>query len=80
MHSVETNTNNERLIKAREIAQDPSPYMVCEGCESIVGRAVVHCPNCHGYRFDDEPDRVRDQALILGSRAKRSVTADDLIK
>jgi hypothetical protein len=36
------------------------------------------CPNCHGYRFDCDPIRVVDQALLLGSREKRSVTAEDL--
>lgn len=75
---MDTKPDNDRLKKAREIAHDPSPYKVCEGCESIVGRSVVHCPNCHAYRFDSDAERVRDQALILGSRAKRSVTAEDL--
>jgi hypothetical protein len=39
---------------------------------------VVGCPNCHGYRFDDSPERVVDQARLLASRPQQSVTAADL--
>ena len=52
------------------IASNPFDYQVCEGCESIVGSGTVICPNCHGYRFDNDPVRVVDQALILGSRVE----------
>ena len=69
---------SERLAKAQKIALNPDEYQVCEGCESIVGWGTVVCPNCHGYRFDCDPIRVVDQALLLGSREKRSVTAEDL--
>ncbi len=69
---------SERLAKAQEIASNPDEYQVCEGCESIVGLETVVCPNCHSYRFDADPARVVDQALLLGSREKRSVTAEDL--
>lgn len=72
-------SKNERLAKAQQIASRPGDYQVCEGCESIVGLSTVVCPNCHGYRFDDTPARVVDQALLLGSREKRSVTAEDLV-
>ena len=64
--------------EAQEIASNPDEYQVCEGCESIVGLETVVCPNCHSYRFDADPIRVVDQALLLGSREKRSVTAEDL--
>ena len=69
---------SERLEKAQQIASNPDEYLVCEGCESIVGLGTIVCPNCHGYRFDGDRMRVVDQALLLGSRAKRSVTAEDL--
>ena len=75
---MEENPSNERFAKAQEIASNPDGYQVCEGCESIVAAATVICPNCHGYRFDGDPIRVVDQALLLGSREKRSVTAEDL--
>ena len=72
-------TQKDRLAKAREIANNPGAYKVCEGCDSIVTAEVVICPNCHGYRFDGDPARVVDQAVELGTREQRSVTADDLI-
>lgn len=75
---MDNSPTNERLAKAQEIASNPDEYQVCEGCESIVGAGTVVCPNCHGYRFDGDPIRVVDQALLLGSREKRSVTAEDL--
>jgi len=68
----------DRLAKAREIANNPVAYKVCEGCDSIVTAEVVICPNCHGYRFDGNPSRVVDQAVELGTREQRSVTAEDL--
>ncbi|MCX8239520.1 MAG: hypothetical protein ACJAT6_001529 [Akkermansiaceae bacterium] len=68
----------DRLAKAREIANNPVAYKVCEGCDSIVTAEVVICPNCHGYRFDADPTRVVDQAVELGTREQRSVTAEDL--
>jgi len=68
----------DRLAKAREIANNPVAYKVCEGCDSIVTVEVVICPNCHGYRFDGDPSRVVDQAVELGTREQRSVTADDM--
>ena len=67
-----------RLAKAKEIATNPVAYKVCEGCDSIVTAEVVICPNCHSYRFDDDPTRVVDQAVELGTREQRSVTAEDL--
>ncbi len=71
-------TQKDRLAKAREIANNPVAYKVCEGCDSIVTAEVVICPNCHGYRFDGDPERVVDQAVELGTREQRSVTAEDL--
>ena len=76
---MNTPVSSERLAKAQQIASDPNSYQVCEGCESIVGFGTLVCPNCHGYRFDGTPERVVDQALLLGSREKRSVTAQDLV-
>lgn len=70
---------SDRVQKAQMIASNPLDYQVCEGCESIVGSGTIVCPNCHGYRFDSDPIRVVDQALILGSREKRSVTLEDLV-
>ena len=71
--------NQARIDKAKEIANNPADYKVCEGCDSIVGSGTVICPNCHGYRFDGGASRVVDQAVWLGSRDQRSVTAEDLV-
>jgi hypothetical protein len=38
---------------------------------------VTECPNCHGYRFDESPERVVEQAQLLASRPQQSVTAQD---
>lgn len=69
---------DHRRQKARQIAENPAGYKVCEGCDSIVGRQVILCPNCHSYRFDDAPARVVEQAELLGSREQTSVTSSDL--
>jgi len=69
----------ERARRAREIAESPAAYKVCEGCESIVTQRVVTCPNCHGYRFDETPARVVTQARDLGARERKSVIAEDLL-
>ena len=76
---MNTPSSRDRFAKAQHIAANPVDYQVCEGCESIVGLDTIICPNCHGYRFDGDPTRVVDQALLLGSREKRSVTAEDLV-
>jgi hypothetical protein len=68
----------ERAKRAAEIIAEPHLYKVCEGCESIVRAEAVHCPNCHGYRFDSESPRVVEQAKILGARPQSSVKPGDL--
>jgi len=69
---------SSRLDKAKEIVNNPSDYMVCEGCDSIVVSNTIICPNCHGYRFDSGESRVVDQAVWLGTREQTSVTSQDL--
>ncbi len=76
---AKTTEQISRTEKAKEIANNPGSYKVCEGCDSIVGSKTIICPNCHGYRFDNQPERVIDQALLLGSREQTSVTAEDLM-
>lgn len=69
----------ERQQKAAQIVANPTQYKVCEGCESIVVAQANTCPNCHGYRFDDDVQRVVSQAKLLGSRPQSSVRPDDLM-
>jgi len=68
----------DRAARARKIVETPQNYKVCEGCESVVTARVVTCPNCHGYRFDESPERVVEQANLLASRPQQSVTSADL--
>ena len=70
--------STNRAETAAKIASNPANYKVCEGCDSIVGKATAICPNCHSFRFDAEPHTVVSQAVLLGNREQRSVTADDL--
>lgn len=67
-----------RAERAAQIMVQPDLYKVCEGCESIVVRDAVTCPNCHGYRFDPDATRVRSQAEILGKRLPTSVPPSEL--
>lgn len=75
---MEDKAIDSRAAKAREIASSPDDFQVCEGCDSIVSVQVAICPNCHSYRFDASASRVVSQALELGSREQRSVTAADM--
>ena len=68
----------ERARKAEIIIAQPAGFKVCEGCDSIVAARVATCPNCHGYRFNDDAAAVVAQARLLASRAQTSVIADDL--
>ena len=69
---------SNRAETAAKSASNPKNFKVCEGCNSIVGKATTICPNCHSFRFDAEPQTVVLQAALLGSREQRSVTAEDL--
>ncbi len=74
---MQTPTPN-RAETAAKIAANPTNYKVCEGCDSIVGKATAICPNCHSFRFDAAAETVVSQAVLLGNREQRSVTAEDL--
>ena len=79
IHSIPMQTLQDRAKKAAEIIATPHQYKVCEGCDSIVAERVATCPNCFGYRFDESADAVTAQALLLGSREQKTVTAQDLL-
>jgi hypothetical protein len=69
---------SERARKAAKIIAEPDKFKVCEGCDSIVAARVATCPNCNGYRFNEEAEAVIEQARLLGSREQQSVIAEDL--
>ena len=68
----------QRAQQAAKIIQNPTRYKVCLGCDSIVASKVTLCPNCHGYRFEDDQQSVVSQARELGRREQHSVVASDL--
>ena len=68
----------ERARRAEKIIADPSNFKICEGCESIVAARVTICPNCYGYRFDEDSAAVVEHAKLLATRAQTSVIAEDL--
>ncbi len=70
---------SDRARKAEKIVANPTGYKVCEGCGSIVKSQAATCPNCHSYRFDDNPKAVLFQAGVLASREQRSVVEEDLM-
>jgi hypothetical protein len=69
---------SERSEKAAKIIAEPGNFKVCESCDSIVTKRVALCPNCNGYRFDGNSDRVIEQAKLLAARAQTTVTHEDL--
>lgn len=69
---------NKRLAAAIQIILSPSKYKVCEGCDSIVSKTSIICPNCHSYRYNEDTDFIVSQAEKLGSSEQKSVTKDDL--
>ncbi len=68
----------DRARKAQKIIAKPTDYKVCEGCDSIVTARVATCPNCHGYRFEETPALVIEQARLLATREQTSVASEDL--
>lgn len=68
----------ERAARAQKIIAAPENFKVCEGCDSIVAARVSTCPNCHGYRFNEDSATVVAHATALASRPQQSVTASDL--
>ena len=68
----------ERAERAKKIIENARNFKICEGCDSIVTQRVTSCPNCHGYRFNDDEKEVIKQATLLASRPQTSVTAEDL--
>ena len=69
----------ERAKRARRIARNPMQYKVCGGCDSIVTTKVNLCPNCHGYRFENDLSYVVKQAKALSEREQKTVLSEDLL-
>ncbi len=76
--SSQDETLAARAERAAQISAQPEFYKVCESCESIITQDAATCPNCHGYRFDSDAQRIIAQAAILGKRLPNSVPPEDL--
>lgn len=74
----ENTSLSDRALRAARIIAKPDEYKVCEGCESIVRQRAATCPNCHGYRFNENAAAIIEQAQLLASREQKSVIAEDL--
>lgn len=68
----------ERAARAEKIIASAENFKICEGCDSIVTARVTSCPNCHGYRFNEDREEVVNHARLLASRPQTSVTSSDL--
>ena len=75
---VQSDSLRARARQAAKIVRDPERYKICEGCDSIVVVKSAACPNCYGYRFNEDCQDVVAQARLLGSRERTSVVAEDL--
>lgn len=79
MASIMSDTHlADRAARAEKIIAHAENFKICEGCDSIVAARVTDCPNCHGYRFNEDREEVINHARLLASRPQTSVTASDL--
>tara|TARA_B100001057_G_C22864605_1_gene955948 strand:- start:148 stop:390 length:243 start_codon:yes stop_codon:yes gene_type:complete len=75
---IQNDALDDRARRADKIIKNPKNYKICAGCESIVAKKVIICPNCHAYRYIDSESMVVSQAQELGNREARSVLGADL--
>ena len=54
-------------------------FKICEACDSIIAKKLTLCPNCSGYRFDEDPSAVVLETQLLATRPQTNVTAADLV-
>ena len=48
---IQNDALDDRARRADKIIKNPKNYKICAGCESIVAKKVIICPNCHAYRY-----------------------------
>lgn len=79
--TFDTETKEEqvnRVETATAICAHPELFMFCEACSNVFkrgGRVETQgmCVVCHGYRFNSDPDDVREVARRIASRPGNSV-------
>ncbi len=57
---------------AKRILANPVAFKSCEGCDRTVEKSISVCPICRSYRFDPDPDRVRQRVSF------RQATLEDV--
>ncbi|MBQ2813902.1 MAG: hypothetical protein IJE66_02700 [Akkermansia sp.] len=65
---------------ATTVANDPGSYKICQVCGAIVDKAADTCPDCSGYRFDEDTDNVVGRALLLGARGSSAISHLDIME
>jgi hypothetical protein len=56
-----------RQKRAEEIILEVERFKVCDQCRSISYRRVQTCSVCGAYRFNEEPEFVRETAREMGA-------------
>ena len=57
---------------------DPNNHKICYGCQSIIRKDVGVCPQCHAYRFEDEPGKVDRQIRLIRVKHQWLKMIDDV--
>lgn len=57
-----------REQKADFIQAEPKYFVVCNGCESVLGFNTKICPKCHSYNFATHPAIVQACAEVLKTK------------
>ncbi|HWH72538.1 MAG TPA: hypothetical protein VNT26_24465 [Candidatus Sulfotelmatobacter sp.] len=56
-----------RQKRAEQIIVEVDRFKVCDQCRSISYKHVQTCSVCGAYRFNDDPQAVRDTAREMGA-------------
>ena len=75
MTAEQAEAEKRRQAKAAIMAR-PRAYKICLSCEGIVIARCYVCPNCHGYRFEDNPEAVYDHAKGMSLLISQTYVSD----
>jgi hypothetical protein len=56
-----------RQKRAKEILNELAKFKVCDQCRSISYKTAQTCTVCGAYRFNEDPEAVRDTAQEMGA-------------
>ena len=66
----------ERRKTGEIVLAAPGEFKVCEACGSIIYARAVFCPQCNGYRFDDQAGAVVLRIQTISIRPSQSPDFD----